>query len=414
MEINFKNNKYIVRKNSSLVFGFISLNLFIFFSSFEALLDLPHILKYVFSVIAIYSFIKFFRNSPRVKFESASIRLIHYFFLYTSVFILLSSVRFELFYIQEVMAERFFFMPFLIPILFISVSYDLFFFKRLLYFSYILISFAIFVEILIILFFLDISNYVYIVTGVSVLSIAPALLLSVSHLYKKLKYTRLTIIFFILLILITAMLGRRGETIESVFFLFWALLIRITSGGIRSKRKKLILIFSLFSIAFFSLLIVNNSKQIYLFERGFSQEGFEESRGETVENFLADFGTKSNDYLFGRGLNGTIKKFSHGDNQISRSIEIGYFNILLKGGFSYLIPMMLLFIIAFYKGYFKSNNDLIKALSGLILWQIIYMLSFGMANYATNYIILWIAVAVCLNPSIRKISNLEIRKMLNS
>ena len=414
MEINLKKSKNIERKNSLLVFGFISLNLFIFSSSFEVVLDIPKTIKYIFSVIALYIFFIFYKKSPKVKFESGFMYIIYNLFLFISIFLLIRSVRFDVFFIQEFFAERFFYLPYLLPLLFLFVRYDLYFFKRILKFSYFLIPIAIFAEFLIILFYLDLSNYTYIATGISTLCLVPALLLFVSHLYKKSKYTRLTIIFFLLLIFITAILGRRGETIESIFFLFWALLIRLTSGGIRSNRRKIILIFSLLFISVFSSLVVSNYENIYLFERGFSKEGFEESRGETIDNFIATFGTQSNDFLIGRGLNGTFQKFSSGDNQISRSIEIGYLNILLKGGFLYLLPMMLLFIIAFYKGYFKSNNDLSKGLAGLVLWQIIYMISFGMANFATTYLFIWIAVTVCIDPRIRKISNSEIKKMLNA
>ena len=165
MEINIKKKKNITRISMLLVFGFLSLNLFIFFASFEDLIESPHILKYFFSIITIYLFIRFFRISPRVKFETAKIYLIHYVFLFVSVFLLLRSIRFEVFFIQELFAERFFFLPYLIPLLFIFVRYDLHVFKKLLRISYILMPFAIFVEILIVLFFLDTSNYVYIVTS---------------------------------------------------------------------------------------------------------------------------------------------------------------------------------------------------------------------------------------------------------
>ena len=109
----------------------------------------------------------------------------------------------------------------------------------------------------------------------------------------------------------------------------------------------MMLITSLFFISISTIFIRNNIDKIYLFERGITQEGFLESRGETIINFINDFGTLPNDYLIGRGLNGTFQKFSNGDNQMSRSIEIGYLNVLLKGGFVVLLPMMALFIIAF-------------------------------------------------------------------
>ncbi len=413
MRINFRNINYIKKKNTRLVYGFMILNLFIFSSSFESLLNIPKTLKYIFCIVTLVIFFNFFKKSQRVKFDSIVVNLMSYLFLFVSLFLLLSSFRFELFYIQEIFGERFFFLPYLLPLLFLFVRYDLYFFRRLLQFSYILIPIAIFTQLFIIPFSLDMSNYVYIVIGISTLSLAPGLLLFVSHLYNKSKYTKSALIFFILLIIITALLGRRGETIESVFMLIWALILRLKSGGLGNTRKIIILIGSLFFISLTAVVVSKNSNSIYLFERGFNQEGFQESRGETIENFLAEFGTRSNDYLIGRGLNGTFQKFSTGDNQISRSIEIGYFNILLKGGFLYLVPMIFLFILAFYKGYFKSNNDLSKALAGIVLWQIIYMVSFGMATFATNYVLLWIAVAACLDSRIRKTSNDEIKKLLN-
>lgn len=411
MNINSRN---IHNKNTRLVYGFMILNLFIFASSFEEVLSIPHIIKYIFIIITLFLFFNFYNKSKRIKFDSFVVILTSYLFLFVSTFLLLRSFRFELFYIQEIFGERFFFLPYLLPLLFLFVRYDFYFFRRLLHFSYILILIAIFMQLYIISFILDKSYYVYIVTVISTLALAPGLLLFVSHLYKNPKYTRASLIFFILLIIITAVLGRRGETIESVFMLIWALILRTGSGALSKSRKTIVLIGSLILISLLAVVVSKNSSNIYVFERGFNQEGFRESRGETIENFLGEFGTQSNDYLIGRGLNGTFQKFSTGDNQISRSIEIGYFNILLKGGFLYLMPMMILFIIAFYKGYFKSNNDLSKALAGIVLWQIIYMLSFGMANVATNYLLLWIAVAACLDSRIRNISNVGIKKLLNS
>lgn len=404
---------HIKKKNNGLVFGFLLLNLFIFSSSFESILNIPKILKYIFSVLALSYFFSFYRKSDKVKFYSTFVYLTTYLFLFVSIFLLVRSLRFDLFYIQEILGERFYFLPYLLPLLFLFVSYDLYFFKRLLYFSYILIPIAIFVMIFIIAFKLDFSNYVYIVTGISTLSLAPGILLIVSHLYKKSKYTLLSSGFFIFLIFILATLGRRGETIEILFLFFWAFVVRFSSGGLSKLKKMILLFFSIFFISISTFFINKNVESIPLFERGISTEGFAESRGETIILFLNQFGSLPNDYFIGRGLDGTFQKFFTGDNKMSRSIEIGYFNVLLKGGFLYLLPMMTLFIIAFYNGYFKSKNDLSKALSGIVLWQIIYMVSFGMANYATNYLLLWISVAACLDYRIRNTSNFQLKKLFN-
>ena len=148
MSINHKIINYIRTKNKRLVYGFIILNLFIFSSTFESLLNIPNIVKYIFSIISIFLLFNFYKKSQKIKFDSIVVYLFAYLFLLVSIYLLISSIRFELFYLQEVFAERFFFMPYLLPLLFLFVRYDLYFFKRLLQFSYILIPFAIFASFL--------------------------------------------------------------------------------------------------------------------------------------------------------------------------------------------------------------------------------------------------------------------------
>jgi hypothetical protein len=413
MGIRYRNLNFTEKKNTRLVFAFILLNLFIFAATFESFIGIPKIVKYIFSITVIFLFIRFFKESEKIKFYSFPVFVFTYLFLFVSIFLLLRSIRSEVLYIQLFFADNLFFMPYFLPLLFLFSRYNLSFFKIFLRFSYYLALMAIVVELFIIATTLDASFYLYNVIGIATVSLMPALLLIVSHLFDKKKYARATFLFFILLIFITAMLGRRGETLESIFFLIWAIFIRLKSNNFNAFKRIKIITISILVISIATFFIVQNVDNIYLFERGFSQESFDESRGDTVDNFLTQFGTLPNDYLIGRGLDGEFRKFSSGDNQISSSIEIGYFNILLKGGFSYLIPMVLLFIFSFYKGFFKSKNDLIKGLAGIILWQIIYMASFGMAIYNTNYLFLWIAVAACLDPRIRNITNEELKNYLN-
>jgi hypothetical protein len=221
------------------------------------------------------------------------------------------------------------------------------------------------------------------------------------------------LVYFLGFAIILAILGRRGETLENVFMIVWAFIVRLGSSQLNSSRKASFLLFAIVFFISVTLITLSYKSQIYLFERGFDKDGFDASRGETVDNFIADFGSRAGDWIIGRGLNGTFQKFNFGENAISRSIEIGYFNILLKGGLLYLVPMMLLFIAAFIRGFFYSKNDLVKALSGLVLWQILYMVSFGIANYNASYTILWIATAVCLNPVFRAYSNADVMKVLS-
>ena len=402
------NYQVISKVNKELVISLFLLNLFIFSSTFEVLIAIPQIVKYSFSVTVIYYFYSFFHKSALQNVETTVVKLIKFVFLIVSFYLLLGSYRKEIFYIQEVFAERFYFMPYLLPLIFLFIKYDLSIFKYLIQFSLLLLPFSIFIEVLIVIFTLDSYYYVQDVIAIITLSIAPNLVLFTSHLSSNKKLTALSIIYFLLFAFILAKLGRRGETFENVFMLMWFMVIRLGSKSINKSKKFNFLVLSLILMFTLSFFVYQNRKSIYLFERGVSASGFDESRGETIDNFLYEFGREPNDYLIGRGLNGTFQKFSSGDNMYSRSIEIGYLNIMWKGGLVYLVPMMLLFIISFVKGFFSSNNDFVKGLAGIVLWQIIYMGSFGMANFATSYVLIWISVAICLDPRMRNFTNNEI------
>ena len=70
MRINFKNINYIKKKNTRLVYGFMILNLFSFSTTFESLLNIPNIVKYIFSLITLFLFFNFYKKSQRIKFDS--------------------------------------------------------------------------------------------------------------------------------------------------------------------------------------------------------------------------------------------------------------------------------------------------------------------------------------------------------
>lgn len=401
-------------KHRSLIIAFISSNLFIFLSSFESFYNFPIILKYLLSFVTIYYIFLFYKNSPSPFYDSALVKFLKTFFIIVSIYLLITSLRFELFYIQEVFAERFFFMPFLLPIIFLNIRYNGWFYKKILSLTYFFLPFAL-ITLAFLLNFPKYLNYPLNVFIVHTFTYANSLLLYVSHLYNNKKIAILLLLYYILFIIILANAGRRGETIEQLLPLFFFILIRIKSYNYSKTKKVLLLATSILFFTIASIFIYQNSSKIFLFQRGFNKEGFDVSRGETIANFFSDFGTKPLDYLKGRGLNGEVRKFSFGkiERQYSRSIEIGYLNILLKGGLIYLIPMMWLFVVASFKGYFKTNNDLTKGLSLIIVLQLISMVSFGMANYSVYYMLLWIAVASCLDPYMRSLSNVEIMQFLN-
>ena len=392
----------------------IALNLFLFSGIFEPFWEIPNIVKYLFSATAFYFMVKLYISTQKQRFTNLLDLFVRNLFILMSVGLLLTSLRAEIFYIQEVFGARFYFMPYLIPVIFILIRYNILLFKLILKYTYTLLFVAIIIELFILLYFRDTRFYVRGMTAIYTFSIAPLLLSQVSHLYNNKLVSRVAFIYLFLFAIITANWGRRGETMEPLFFIVTAFFIKIRSKGLGANRRITFLFFAvIFSIVTY-LFVIENKDKLYIFERGFSQESWEQSRGATIRNFLYDFGSKPYDWFIGRGLNGTFRKFTFGEDQISRSIEIGYFNILLKGGLLYLLPMMYLFIRAFYLGFFKSNNDLSKGLAMIVLWQMIYMVSFGMANYSLYYILVWIAVGAGFDSSLRTKSNLDLKAVLNS
>jgi hypothetical protein len=390
------------------------LNLFLFSGYYESYWGTPKILKYGFSIITLFFVFRLIYFSKRLTINNYLDLFFRGIFIFISILLLAGSIRIDAHYVQNVLGDRYYFMPFLIPIFFILIKYRIDFFKILMNYTYYLLYLSIIVEVVVLVFFRDLIFYGRGMTAIYTFAIAPFLLVQISHLFENKKIGQLLFFYLGLFTVIAAIWGRRGETLEPLFFIFAALLIRFTSKSVRVSNKAVLLIISIvFSLTV--LFVINEySNKIYLFERGINKDAFEETRGETIYNFLHDFGSKPYDWLIGRGLNGEFRKFTWGYNQMSTSIEIGYFNILLKGGFIYLIPMMYLFLRAFYLGFFKSCNDLSKGLALIVLWQIIYMVSFAMANYSPYYILVWIAVGAGFDPNLRSKSNMELKAVFNS
>lgn len=395
------------KRDLDLVRALFTLNLFVFSVLFEGMLGIPKVLKYLLSVYAISVIvlycIKARKRSRGSIFQELAIGL----FTFVSIYLLIDSVRFETFYLQELFAEQFYFLPYLTPLLLLRVSFRLNFYQLLIRWTNKFLPLAILAELFVITT-LDVDDYPFNIIGILTLSMSPFLSLGLYDFHRDKYSLNILPIYFLLFLIITAFLGRRGETFEVIFMLGWAYWIRLRSRSVRKDIKQKILTLGIVLSIGVVFLIYKYKNDIYLFERGFTQESFDDSRGETVDMFLLDFGSRPSDWLLGRGLNGEVQKFDRGAKGKSRSIEIGYFNALLKGGLAYLIPMVVIMLLAFYLGYYKSNNDLSKLIAGLALWQLIYMVSFGLPNFNLGYTFLWIGVSSVLNREFRALNNVEL------
>lgn len=404
-----------VINNKAIIHAFIACNLFIFVSSFEGLFGIPNIVKYIFSVYTLVSLVVLYLKSDRLKINSYLLRILVTWVVLYFFYLLVTGVRFEIFFLQELFGERFFFIPYALPILFLRIRHNLSAYNTILRLTYRGIPFAI-MALVFLLMFPSLYEYPYNIFIILLFSFANSLLLYVSHLLNWKYVTPMCITYHLLFIVLLATLGRRGETFEQLLPLLVFGFIRLRSSSVSAVKKGIFVIASLSAAIPASLYVYSISDNILLFQRGLNKEGFDDSRGETVINFLTDFGSRPNDHLIGRGLNGKIRKWLVGkeDKRFSRSIEIGYFDSLLKGGYLYLIPLMLLYLTSINLGYFRSSNDLSKGFSFLILYQIINMLSFGILTFSVYYFMLWIAVASSIDKTTRSYTNNQLKLAFNT
>jgi hypothetical protein len=228
---------------------------------------------------------------------------------------------------------------------------------------------------------------------------------------KKLKI--LLYIIFILILFIAAFYGRRSLFGDIIFLFAFLQLIKASSKSV--SKISLFLQYSLLFLMIIPIILSysENIAQLSVFERGISQEGWEKSRGIVVDEFFEDF-TSVSDWVFGRGLNGTIKRSigASKDTGEGKGIENGYLHIILKGGNIYFFFVSYFFLKAFYLGWFKSNNDFTKAFAALLIIHLFGMIGFNIPVFSHRYMLLWLSIPICFSVYYRSLTNQQIKQLI--
>ncbi len=288
-------------------------------------------------------------------------------------------------------AAEFYFLPYLIPVLVFASKFNLLFFKSLLKVSNSFLYLAIIIEVYWLIAGLNIDNYVLIIQSSTIFFLGLNLLFLNSHFLNR-KTFILSLIAWVLLLFILAFLGRRGGTISVLFVLASGFYLRISARNSRLNKKISTIILLFLLITFSSLYIMQNSNSIGFFQRGISQDSWNESRQVVFEDFFSDFKT-TKDWIFGRGIKGEVFRSNYGDQDKAGGIENGALTMLLKGGLFYLVPALLIMVVSAYLSFYKTNNHFTKSFSFIIVTYLINMISFGVPNYSSDYILLWICIA---------------------
>lgn len=223
--------------------------------------------------------------------------------------------------------------------------------------------------------------------------------------YIPQKKWRYNIVGCVVCVLLMVMGARRGG-VALTGLMFSGALYFYTLGKDNGSRflRQLVIVLVVLCVGYF---VVTSAISSFLMERG-----LEDSR-TYVEEAMA---SQMNDieWIFGKGLNGRYYCPLYGDqddylNGWRFSMETGFYNLVLKGGYVMAVLYCLLLIIPAYKGWFKSNNLFCKAGAFFIVYHLISLKPFGILSFNPSFFFLWIMIVLCMNDGIRKLNDQEIK-----
>ncbi|GGZ89286.1 hypothetical protein [Algibacter mikhailovii] len=216
--------------------------------------------------------------------------------------------------------------------------------------------------------------------------------------------------------------SRRMEFLFLGVVLIFLMIDRISSISIKKIFFKYI-IFGFFIL--FTLVFTVGYE--FLSDIALSVIDFQETRVFLFNEIFEDL-SKTDDLLFGRGSLG--KYYSDffartrryweamgrvgwpGDVPDRISVEVGYLQMILKGGFVMLILNVLIYFKAIYLAIFKSNNWFIRRLGYFILIITILTIIELRPTFTPLFIILWMAIGTVLKKDYRDMDDVEINNLI--
>jgi hypothetical protein len=380
----------------------------------EGSLGIPQVVKYAlavyFIVTIIYLLVKRPQNPSYYGFMVLPIAI----FCVYSLIMVGRTFRLDPRYFQFLLAAKFYVMPFFFPVLILFIRFDMRFVKYVMHFSLKFLPWLLLV-MLTVLASLNIDLWDEHLYRLHIFNFAlPLVLLNIHYLNNKSRQRVLLIIYFLGLITIGSFYGRRGYVLDMLFmFVFYFILTSMNKVVSLAKKVRLFVIIAL-SVFAFVLMFGMLKNSLYIFERGLDSDAWDETRGAVFTDFFADFGTVAGDWIWGRGLEGKVLRTmdteggGYGD-----TIENGYLFTLLKAGGLYLGIMVLLFLRAAYLAWFRSSNQFAKSLAALIIIHLIVMIQFNLPVFSSEYVMIWICVAMAYSKDIRKLDDKQVKLILN-
>lgn len=225
---------------------------------------------------------------------------------------------------------------------------------------------------------------------------------------KKLSSLGKTILYvsFIVTLLVYVYYARRTA---SVYILLFMLSPFLTTVGGLGKKLKVGIITLLVSA--FLIFVVMESVSFNLFDY-FIERLDADSRAEV--DFLTLAAIQMGDgWLFGLGVQGGYPNpIIHETAAIRVYVETGVLDVIMDGGIFLWISMMAMSIYGCYLGYFKSNNDIIKNMSFVLLVFILMQYPIPQAGISMNGLMIFMSVGLCYNKKYREYTNEQIYEII--
>ncbi|MFC1497530.1 hypothetical protein ACFLS1_03530 [Verrucomicrobiota bacterium] len=124
---------------------------------------------------------------------------------------------------------------------------------------------------------------------------------------------------------------------------------------------------------------------------------FTDSRLMHVREFFSD--VKGVDLLIGRGGVGSYKSRIFQDDR--GGIEIGYLQLILKGGLIMLVLFVALTLFGVTRGMTHFRQPFCGACVVMIVTRLLVMIPFGLPFVHPDYLLFWLCVGACLNHELR-------------
>ena len=204
-------------------------------------------------------------------------------------------------------------------------------------------------------------------------------------------------------ILIQAYMGRRGGLATSILYLLLAWMMYMLNDKKTSKVKVLLLFVMVIGVGY---LLFNNLSDSFF--STLVARGIEDTRSGVEQGFYSDMSSAS-DWFLGRGWFGQYYEPIFGEKR--SSIETGYLALILRGGLLYLIPYVMILVLSFFNGYFRSRNLFCKSFAFICLMQVVSLYPFGWPQFNFLHFVIWLGVWVCNSRYIRQLNDEQIKAL---